>query len=186
MASEPVEVLEPAENEFVVLLRPNENKYWKTSGLKIAVLRPDRLCRVIGSRMVKHLVHSYKLGLKPEGGAQKPLKEGTGRDEEADSGKRPKARGFTDRAIFVNSIRLKKISASKTKATYVIGTDKPEVFDEWLIDEASRGVDYFPVHGRMKELIDKAVNDTMNRLARAARGRTASLRGKQDSFGVNK
>lgn len=165
--SESVEVTEPAANDFVVVIRPERNKYWSTPGLKIA-LGADRIARVVGSRMLKHIVHSIKLGLDPAGGAQKPLKPGTWRAKKAATGTRPRARGFSEHAIFVNSLRLKKIRGDKKRAVYEIGSDKPEVFNEWQIEELARGVDYLPVDGAMARIIQKAVSDVMDRAVRKA------------------
>lgn len=159
---------EPADQDYAFILRPEKSPYWSTRGLKLD-LGADRWARVIGSRMLKHIRHSIQLGLSPAGGGQKPLKEGTGRDKKADRGKRPKARGFTEHAIFVRSLALRKVASTKRKANYLITTDMPEVFGEWLVDEKSRGVDYFPITGDMARLVEKTLDDLIRRAPRTGK-----------------
>ena len=182
--SESVEVsAEPNASDFTVILRPERNKYWSTPGLKIA-LKADRFARVIATRARKHLMNSIKLGLAPQGGSQKPLQSGTHRAKKANDGKRPRARGFTEHAIFVNSLIVHKLRSSKRHATYVVTTDKPEVFNEWVIQERARGVDWFPIHGEMGKVIKRAVEDVMDRAVRTAnRGARRAAASTQDFRG---
>lgn len=151
------------EHDYRFILRPEQSHYWRTKGLKVD-LGANRWCRYIGVKLLKHIKHSIQLGLIASGGPQKPLKPETSRARKAAKGTRPKARGFTEHGIFVHSLVLRKLSASKVKASYAITTDKPEVFEDWLVDEKARGVDYFPVHGDVARLIENAL-DTMIRRA---------------------
>lgn len=155
----------PNERDYQFVLRPERSPFWRTEGLKID-MGADRWARVLGSRMLKHVKQSIQLGLVASGGPQKPLKAGTSRAKKAAQGKRPRARAFTEHAIFVRSLRLNKLSATKTLARYQITTDMPEVFTEWLVDEAARGVNYFPVTGDMQRLVEKTLDDLLRRAPR--------------------
>ena len=178
--SDSVEVsADPAASEYTVILRPERNAWWSTPGLKIG-LSADRFARVISSRLLKHLKHSVKLGLAPQGGPQKPLRPGTHRAKKAAEGKRPRTRGFTEHAIWINSLIVHKLRGTKRRATYMVTTDKPEVFGEWLIEEKSRGVDWFTLQGNVSKVIQKAVTDVMDRAVRAA---TKRARGSASATG---
>lgn len=147
------------DQDYKFILRPERSHYWRTKGLKVD-LGANRWAKFIALRLLKHVKHSIQLGLVPSGGPAKPLKPETSRARKAAKGTRPKARGFTEHAIWMHSLVARKIRGDKVRATWAITTDKPEVFEEWLIDEKNRGVDYFPVHGDMARLIESCL-DTM-------------------------
>lgn len=163
--------------EWVVAIKPETLKNFKAEGLSFD-LSASRWAKAIANAMLKHIKVSLRKGNKPSGERQPPLAPDSSRAKKAAKGKRTKARGFTEYRIFINSLKIKSLKKSKRQASYLIGTNLPEVFDEWLLREKGRGADYFPIHGDMAKLVQDVADDLLKKaIAKRARAAAKAARG---------
>lgn len=143
------------------ILEKSRAKHWTSDSLEI-LTDAERWGEALAEAILEHVEEAIQAGNNPAGGRQRPLASGSSAAKAAAAGRRPSARGVTDRAIFANSIVAQKLRGNAKRAAYLVTTDKAEVFAEWLQRELGRGVDYFPTDGDVERLVERALEKLLD------------------------
>lgn len=137
--------------------------HWRSEGLTID-LEMDDWGKDIAAAVLEHTIDQIQLGNKPSGEPQPPLSRTGQAGRRAAKGLRPDARGFTNRARFIKSLRVQRHKVTRTKAEYFIATSP--FFHGWLSQEEGRGAEYFSVEGAVQKIVDKVVAKRAAKMAK--------------------
>lgn len=145
------------------------------------------LCDAVSTALLIHHSNAIKAGRRPGGASQAPLDPDGGQGRLAKEGKRPSARGFTGKAESLPNV-LTRSPISLSKGEVRIGgsqrasgprqkgrrgptspnmgfsataTIRPAnaLHEQWLVDEAALGHEYFSVVGESDHVVTKVVAD---------------------------
>lgn len=145
------------------------------------------LCDAVSTALLIHHANAIKSGRRPGGASQAPLDPEGGQGRLATEGKRPSVRGFTGKAESLPNL-LTRSAISLSKGEVRIGgsqrasgprqkgrrgptspnmgfsataTIRPAnaLHEQWLVDEAGMGHEYFSVVGESDHVITKVVAD---------------------------
>ena len=145
------------------------------------------LCDAVSTALLLHHSRAIKAGRRPGGASQAPLDPDGGQGRLAAEGKRPSARGFTGKdeslpnVLTRTAIRLSKGEVRIGGSTRAAGPRQKgkrgptspnmgfsaianiepanALHAQWLIDEASRGHEFFAIVGESDAVVTKVVAD---------------------------
>ena len=144
---------------MTTVIKRSAADHWRTDGLEIDIDAQewgDEIARAL----LKHVKESIMAGKSPSGSPNPPLDSRGWQGKRAAKGLRPKARGFTDKRKFIDSLYAAKQAANKKFCEYWITTDREGTFKAWLEREEPRGADYFDVG----PAVDKVISSVVKRL----------------------
>lgn len=140
-----------------------------TDGLELAI-GPVSLCDAVSMAVLMHTSGAIAKGLQPQGGAQRPLDPQGEQGRNAKHGRRPNVRGnpgkpkslpyALTRSAIRSSGQVVRIGGGQlgysAHATIEAGMHLQERF---LLTEASRGVEYLSIVGKVDQVVTDVVTD---------------------------